>query len=64
MDDWEMESEVQADIVRLWNEVTDENLYELTDARCYRDEFFLANGWEVPGVDYEADVDLGRWVSW
>jgi enoyl-[acyl-carrier protein] reductase / trans-2-enoyl-CoA reductase (NAD+) len=63
MDDWEMDPEVQSKVARLWNQVTTENLYQLADARGYRDEFFLANGFEVPGVDYEADVDLAQWAA-
>jgi enoyl-[acyl-carrier protein] reductase/trans-2-enoyl-CoA reductase (NAD+) len=63
MDDFEMDPEVQEKVARLWNEVVTENLYLITDARGYRDEFFLVNGFEVPGVDYEADVDLTEWAS-
>lgn len=63
MDDLEMDAAVQAEIARLWDQVTTENLYRITDARGYRDEFFLANGFEVPGVDYDADVDLAEWAA-
>ncbi len=63
MDDLEMDPAVQAEVARLWSQVTTENLYRITDARGYRDEFFLANGFEVPGVDYEADVDLAEWAT-
>ena len=63
MDDLEMEAETQAEIAALWDQVTADNLYQITDARGYRDEFFLANGREVPGVDYRADVDLSAWAD-
>ncbi len=63
MDDLEMDARIQEKIARLWNQVTTENLYQIADARGYRDEFFLANGFEVPGVDYEADVDLSEWAT-
>ncbi len=63
MDDLEMDPEVQDKIAGLWNQVVTENLYQITDARGYRDEFFLVNGFDVPGVDYEADVDLSEWAS-
>jgi enoyl-[acyl-carrier protein] reductase/trans-2-enoyl-CoA reductase (NAD+) len=63
LDDLEMDPDVQAEIARRWQEVTTDNLYQITDARGYRDEFFLANGFEVPGVDYEAEVNLAEWAQ-
>jgi enoyl-[acyl-carrier protein] reductase/trans-2-enoyl-CoA reductase (NAD+) len=63
MDDLEMDPDVQAEVARLWDKVNTGNLYEVADARGYRDEFFLVNGFEVPGVDYEADVDLAEWAA-
>lgn len=53
----ELEPEVQQTVERLWNEVTDENLNELTDFAGYKHEFLRLFGFEVPGVDYDADVD-------
>ncbi len=63
MDDLEMAPDVQAQVARLWDRVATENLYQVTDARGYRDEFFLVNGFEVPGVDYDSDVDLAEWTA-
>jgi enoyl-[acyl-carrier protein] reductase/trans-2-enoyl-CoA reductase (NAD+) len=48
---------VQARVKALWDQVTNENLYELTDFRGYKTEFLRLFGFEVAGVDYAADVN-------
>jgi enoyl-[acyl-carrier protein] reductase / trans-2-enoyl-CoA reductase (NAD+) len=58
VDDWEMRSEVQEEVERLWNEVTTENLTALADLEGYRSEFLKLFGFGLPGVDYDRDVDL------
>ena len=40
-----------------WEQLTTENVYELTDLEGYRNEFFGLFGFNVDGIDYEADVD-------
>ncbi|MGN7356364.1 enoyl-ACP reductase FabV [Paenibacillus sp. SAF-054] len=57
IDDWELREDVQAEVVKLWDSVTTDNIYELTDLEGYRREFFQLFGFETDGVDYEADVD-------
>jgi enoyl-[acyl-carrier protein] reductase/trans-2-enoyl-CoA reductase (NAD+) len=56
MDDWEMRADVQAEVDKLWSEITSENVYELSDLEGYRREFFQLFGFETDGVDYEADT--------
>ncbi|CAM3342101.1 enoyl-ACP reductase FabV [Paenibacillus lupini] len=56
MDDWEMRADVQAEVDKLWSEITTENVYELSDLEGYRREFFQLFGFETDGVDYEADT--------
>ena len=41
----------------LWNQVTDDNVNEISDFAGYKAEFLRLFGFEIPGVDYEADVD-------
>ena len=41
----------------LWNQVTDENVDEISDFAGYKAEFLRLFGFEVEGVDYEADVN-------
>jgi enoyl-[acyl-carrier protein] reductase / trans-2-enoyl-CoA reductase (NAD+) len=53
----ELDPQVQARVKALWDQVTNENLYELTDFRGYKTEFLRLFGFEVAGVDYAADVN-------
>ncbi len=56
MDDWEMDDEVQAEVSRLMEGVTQENLAERCDLAGYKHDFLTINGFDVEGVDYEKDV--------
>ncbi|WP_432669955.1 enoyl-ACP reductase FabV [Flavobacterium sp. SM2513] len=57
IDDWEMRDDVQAEVEKLWNEVTSENLSELGDLEGYRKEFYQLFGFDFGGVDYSKDTD-------
>ena len=57
LDDWELRDDVQEHCKAIWNELTDENLAELTDYVQYKEEFLKLFGFGVAGVDYEADVN-------
>ena len=57
MDDLEMKPETQAAVMRAWESVSTETLRAETDFDGYRAEFLRLFGFEVPGVDYGADVD-------
>ncbi len=57
LDDWEMRDDVQSEVSTIWNQLTTDNVYELTDLEGYRKEFFQLFGFETDGVDYEADLD-------
>lgn len=57
VDDLELLSEVQAEVAELWSQIDTDNLNELSDFAGYREEFLQLFGFEVPGVDYDADVD-------
>lgn len=56
-DQKELSPQVQGEVSALWGKVTDENLYELTDFAGYKHEFLRLFGFEVDGVDYDADVN-------
>jgi enoyl-[acyl-carrier protein] reductase/trans-2-enoyl-CoA reductase (NAD+) len=58
IDDWEMRADVQAEVAKLWETVTTENVESLSDIRSYRDEFFKLFGFGLPGIDYEKDADI------
>jgi enoyl-[acyl-carrier protein] reductase/trans-2-enoyl-CoA reductase (NAD+) len=56
MDDKELRDDVQLQCKRLWNEVNNDNLFELTDYAGYKHEFLKLFGFERNDVDYDADV--------
>ena len=57
VDDWEMASDVQAEIARRWNAVTTETLPALGDLDGYRENFLRLFGFGVSGVDYTTDAN-------
>ncbi|MDT8429120.1 MAG: trans-2-enoyl-CoA reductase family protein [Pseudomonadales bacterium] len=56
VDDKELDPEIQAEVETLWEQVTEQNLEELTDFRSYQHEFLKLFGFEVDGIDYDADI--------
>ncbi len=57
VDERELESEVQREVAAIWECISTENLHELSDFMGYQREFMQLFGFEVDGVDYEADVN-------
>ena len=57
IDDWEMREDVQDKVAKLWLEATTETLPEIGDLAGYRNDFLNLFGFEVPGVDYNADTN-------
>ena len=53
----ELDTEVQQEVADLWSTVETDTIGELTDFKGYKTEFLQLFGFEVPGVDYDADVD-------
>jgi enoyl-[acyl-carrier protein] reductase/trans-2-enoyl-CoA reductase (NAD+) len=53
----ELEPAVQDKVAELWSQVTTENINSISDFAGYKQSFLQLFGFEVPGVDYEADVD-------
>ena len=53
----ELDPEVQAKVEALWDEVTNDNLQDISDIAGYKAEFLNLFGFEVEDVDYEADVN-------
>ncbi len=56
-DGHELKPEIQQRVEELWPLVTDDNLNELSDFAGYKREFLRLFGFEVDGVDYDADVN-------
>ncbi|MDR0585631.1 MAG: trans-2-enoyl-CoA reductase family protein [Treponema sp.] len=57
IDDWEMRDDVQKETVERMGKVQPENVFELTDIAGFKHDFLEAHGFDVAGVDYEADAD-------
>jgi enoyl-[acyl-carrier protein] reductase/trans-2-enoyl-CoA reductase (NAD+) len=55
-DAWELQPEIQDKVEKMWGEATTENLYQISDFVGYKRGFLQLFGFEVDGVDYEADV--------
>lgn len=53
----ELLPEIQASVEKLWDSITDDNLFQISDMAGYKKEFLKLFGFEIDGVDYEADVD-------
>ena len=57
LDDLEMKPGTQAAVMRAWESISTETLRTNSDFDGYRSAFLRLFGFEVPGVDYGADVD-------
>jgi enoyl-[acyl-carrier protein] reductase/trans-2-enoyl-CoA reductase (NAD+) len=57
MDNLELRAETQAKIEALWPQVTEENLFQLTDYKGYQADFLKLFGFGATGVDYTAETD-------
>ncbi len=53
----ELAAEVQDEVASLWSQVESDNIGSLTDFAGYKAEFLNLFGFDVPGVDYETDVN-------
>lgn len=58
VDDWEMRKDVQNEVERLWREVSTNNVTKIGDVKGYNAEFLKLFGFGLPGVDYDADVEV------
>ncbi len=57
IDDWELDADVQAKIDEYMAKITPENVTEYIDLDGIRHDFLMINGFDVPGVDYEKEVE-------
>ncbi|NLE64993.1 MAG: trans-2-enoyl-CoA reductase family protein [Elusimicrobia bacterium] len=58
IDDWEMRSDVQAEVEKMWDSVTTENANQFGGVDAYHREFLRLFGFGFPDVDYDADVEI------
>ena len=60
IDDWEMRDDVQAAVAEAWENVTTDNLSEVSDYSGYKEEFLKLFGFGLPSVDYQANTNPER----
>lgn len=58
LDDRELAPDIQAEVSRLWNTITTDNLRTLTDYDSFKRGFRQLFGFEVEGVNYEEEVEV------
>ncbi len=58
MDDWELDPAVQEKVMKIWGEISTENLMTLSDIGGYWDDFYHMFGFRFDGVDYAKDVAI------
>ena len=56
LDDWELRDDVQNTCREIWQQLTDDNINDLTDYQGYKAEFLRLFGFGLDGVDYDADL--------
>ena len=57
IDDLEMREDVQKEVSDLWEQVTSENIEQISDIKGYRDDFFNLFGFNFDLIDYDADTN-------
>ncbi|HEB28346.1 MAG TPA: trans-2-enoyl-CoA reductase family protein [Porticoccus sp.] len=57
VDELELRPEIQDKVAAAWAQITTDNLAELTDFQEYKHEFLNLFGFDIDGVDYDADVN-------
>jgi enoyl-[acyl-carrier protein] reductase/trans-2-enoyl-CoA reductase (NAD+) len=56
VDELELDPSVQTKVEEIWEQVTEENLFELTDFAGYKAEFLRLFGFGIKGIDYDAET--------
>lgn len=56
VDELELDPSVQTKVEAIWDQVTEENLFELTDFEGYKAEFLRLFGFGLNNVDYDAET--------
>jgi enoyl-[acyl-carrier protein] reductase/trans-2-enoyl-CoA reductase (NAD+) len=57
IDDWEMREDVQRATLARMDSVTEETIFSATDVEGFKHDFFEAHGFDVAGINYDADVN-------
>jgi enoyl-[acyl-carrier protein] reductase/trans-2-enoyl-CoA reductase (NAD+) len=62
LDRWELADEVQSAVRAQWESATQDNIAEVADAAWFLAEVRRLYGFDVPGVDYDAETEVD--VEW
>ena len=57
VDELEMDPQVQSAVAESWSDISTENLLSSTDFKGYKQDFLNLFGFELDGVDYQAEVN-------
>jgi enoyl-[acyl-carrier protein] reductase / trans-2-enoyl-CoA reductase (NAD+) len=57
LDRWELDPQVQAEVARRWHAATPETMGELADITWFRSQFRSLYGFDIPGIDYQAETE-------
>ena len=58
LDDYEMQEDVQKEVMANWNQITTESLSEKADIKGYWEDFYHMFGFHFANVDYSQDINL------
>ncbi|MGL4740922.1 MAG: enoyl-ACP reductase FabV [Sarcina sp.] len=58
LDDLEMREDVQEEILKIWPLINSDNVFEITDVKGFREDFFKLFGFGFDNIDYNLDVDI------
>jgi enoyl-[acyl-carrier protein] reductase/trans-2-enoyl-CoA reductase (NAD+) len=62
LDRWELDPGVQGEVTRRWRSATPETIGELADITWFRSQFRGLYGFDIPGIDYQAETETD--VPW
>jgi enoyl-[acyl-carrier protein] reductase/trans-2-enoyl-CoA reductase (NAD+) len=57
LDRWELDPAVQDEVTRRWHAATGDSIGSLADTRWFRSQFRALYGFDIPGIDYTAEVE-------
>jgi enoyl-[acyl-carrier protein] reductase/trans-2-enoyl-CoA reductase (NAD+) len=58
IDDWELKPEVQQEVMKLWQEVTNDNLKSLGDVAGVKSDYLKVFGFDYEDIDYTQAVNV------
>lgn len=62
LDRWEFDPQVQAEVTSRWHAATQDTIGSLADIDWFRSQFRALYGFDIPGIDYAAEVETD--VPW